>query len=84
MEAFINFISAYLLGVLTILIFTKNKIKIQVHHINENVVSTAAQPDMKAIEKEMLDKTPNEQDDLYQTQAIMNDVIATMGGSDRL
>jgi hypothetical protein len=84
MEGFIQFISNFLLGFISCLVFTKGIIKITVHHINENVVPTLNQPDLKELEQQMLDEKPNEQDDLYDTKAIMSDVIDTMGGSDRL
>lgn len=84
MALFIQFISNFLLGFLTCLIFSKGIIKITVHHINENVVPTLDSPDLKDLEQQMLDEKPDAQDDLYDTKAIMSDVIETMGGSDRL
>ena len=84
MALLIQFISYFLLGFLTCLIFNKGIIKITVHHINENVVPTLNSPDLKELEQQMLNKKHDEQDDLYDTKAIMSDVIDTMGGSDRL
>ena len=84
MEGFIQFISNFLLGFISCLVFTNGIIKITVHHINENVVPTLNQPDLKELEQQMLDEKPDEQDNLYDTKAIMSDVIDTMGGSDRL
>ena len=84
MEVFIQFISYFLLGFISCLVFTKGIIKITVHHINENVVPTLDSPDLKELEQQMLDAKHDEQDDLYDTKAIISDVIDTMGGSDRL
>lgn len=84
MEAFIQFASYFLLGFITCLVFSKGIIKITVHHINENVVPKVTELDLNELEKQMLNKKPDEQDDLYDTKAIMTDVIDTMGGSDRV
>lgn len=84
MEIFISFLSYFLLGFITCLIFNKGIIKITVHHINENVVSDTSNLDIKKLEDEMLDEHQNPQDDMYQTKAIMTNVMDTMGGSDRV
>lgn len=84
MEEFIQFISNFLLGFITCLILNKGIIKIKVHHINENVVPDTSNLDIKKLEDEMLDEHQNPQDDMYQTKAIMTNVMDTMGGSDRL
>ena len=84
MEGFTQFLVNFLLGFLTCLIFSKGLIKITVHHVNENVVPTLDQPNLDELEHKMLDKTPDERDDQYQTEAIIKDVRDTMGGSDRV
>lgn len=84
MEEFINFLGDFLLGFITCLIFSKGIIKITVHHINENIVPSPEDLNMDKLEDEMLDEHQDPKDELYETKAIMNDVIDTMGGSDRL
>ena len=84
MEEFINFLWDFLLGFITCLIFSKGIIKITVHHINENIVPSPEDLNMDKLEDEMLDEHQDPKDELYETKAIMDDVIDTMGGSDRL
>ena len=84
MEEFINFLGDFLLWFITCLVFSKGIIKITVHHINENIVPSPEDLNMDKLEDEMLDEHQDPKDELYETKAIMNDVIDTMGGSDRL
>lgn len=84
MEEFIQFISYFLLGFLSCLILNKGIIKVTVHRINEDIVPDTSKLDIRKLEDEMLDEHQDPQDDMYQTKAIMNDVMDVMGGSDRL
>lgn len=75
-----------LIGVLLTLVFTKKSIKIEVHHIHEDINPVQAKIDLAELEQTMLKEDPEtdaKYDDLAQVAQTVSDIGDIMGGSDR-
>lgn len=78
------YLITFILGFFFALFVTKDSIKIDIHHTNEDIKETISESELEKLQEKMLKEDPKN-DKLYEEiDTVLTEVNDVMGGSDRV